>query len=451
VRTLAAIAVALTCAASIGGCVAIDRTPLSAQPFYRDARARVARAGAATPAAAAPLFAGAARTEITPPIGTPLAAFGARRATGVADPVYARALALSAGDASAILISVELLAVTDDLTHAVVGRIRRAVPVPAEAILLAATHTHSGPGAIGRLFWEQLAAGTFDPRRFAQVADRIAAAAVEAWQRRAPAAYVRGQADAGDLVQNRIFADGPTDPTLRFIAVRGAAGTPIAYVLNFAAHPTVLRSKNSLVSGDFPGYAMRALEADGAVALYFSGALGDQKPRPPAGRGVFARASAMGAEIATRVRTAIPTDGWRDHARLAARRVAVPLPPPQVRVGVARRLPAAVGRLLLDRETLLQAIRIDDIALLGLPCDLSATVGRGIAGRAEAAGVTAWIVGFANDYIGYVIPSEIYDLPVYEGRMSFNGPHMADYLRTLSASLIGISDEPRMADPGTER
>jgi hypothetical protein len=41
------------------------------------------------------------------------------------------------------------------------------------------------------------------------------------------------------------------------------------------------------------------------------------------------------------------------------------------------------------------------------------------------------IVGFADDYAGYVIPSEYYETSHYEARMSFNGPHMDRYLTAV--------------------
>ena len=74
---------------------------------------------------------------------------------------------------------------------------------------------------------------------------------------------------------------------------------------------------------------------------------------------------------------------------------------------------------------------------------MSAEIGLEIKRYAEERGLQAMIIGFANDYIGYVIPSEVYETDAYEARMSFNGPHMGKYLKEISFGLIrSLADTP---------
>jgi hypothetical protein len=57
------------------------------------------------------------------------------------------------------------------------------------------------------------------------------------------------------------------------------------------------------------------------------------------------------------------------------------------------------------------------------------------------------IVGFTNDYVGYVIPSEYYETPHYEARMSFNGPHMDRYLTAVVERALNRLGPLPMAAP----
>ena len=109
----------------------------------------------------APIFAGAARVPIEVPAGAPLAGYPGFRRASVPGIVQARALALRAPKAQVLLVSIETLLVPGELEAEV---LRRAGLPPDTCLLLAATHTHSGPGGT----WKNLAAevsgnGRYDP------------------------------------------------------------------------------------------------------------------------------------------------------------------------------------------------------------------------------------------------------------------------------------------------
>jgi len=148
---------------------------------------------------------------------------------------------------------------------------------------------------------------------------------------------------------------------------------------------------------------------------------------------------AMGVDLAARVqaaRLALPESAWSDRAAVAAWRLPIALPDPQIKLSPHRRLPRLVGNLLFDRRTTLALAVIGDGVLIGVPCDLSATIGATWKTEATRLGRRAVIVGFADDYVGYVIPSEYYETSHYEARMSFNGPHMDRYLTAVVARVF---------------
>src|SRR5712691_4614065 len=93
------------------------------------------------------LRAGAAKVDITPPIGFPMWGYGARHdapSLGVLDPLRARALVLAAGPERIALVSLDLgRAPTRQTTAAIRARVKAAAGV--EHVFLVASHTHHGP------------------------------------------------------------------------------------------------------------------------------------------------------------------------------------------------------------------------------------------------------------------------------------------------------------------
>ncbi|MDD4559002.1 MAG: neutral/alkaline non-lysosomal ceramidase N-terminal domain-containing protein, partial [bacterium] len=92
--------------------------------------------------------AGYGEEVITPPLGVELTGYGyyrERKAESVLDDLKARALFISQGGESIILISCDLLGITIDYADAVRVEISSRFEVPPQNILLACTHTHTGP------------------------------------------------------------------------------------------------------------------------------------------------------------------------------------------------------------------------------------------------------------------------------------------------------------------
>src|SRR5262245_32163678 len=114
--------------------------------MIRSLLAIVAGILAAGSAQGAELEAGAAKADITPPIGFPMWGYAARHdkpSVGVLDTLFARALVLKAGDAKIALVGLDLgRAPTRDSMQ----RIRDALKKDGfTELFLVASHTHHGP------------------------------------------------------------------------------------------------------------------------------------------------------------------------------------------------------------------------------------------------------------------------------------------------------------------
>jgi hypothetical protein len=343
-------------------------------------------------------------------------------------------MALGDGNHTVVLLANDLLAITDDLRTAVYQKINREIDLKPSSLMISASHTHSGPGALAKRFWEGFATGPFEPAVFEEVTSRMAQAVLEAYQGMKPARLGVGNIPVPDLISNRMVAGGSKDPDLSFLVIKTVdppGGT--AYLVNYSAHPTVLKGNNDLISGDFPGALERRLEeTPGVIALYTAGAVADMTASPPEGRDDFEKADKMGRILADTILEASSSVVYRDTARVGSVLATVQLPSTQVKLG-NRRLASPLGNFFFDRQTVIQAIRVGGSLLLGVPCEQ----------QARAHGLDAIIVGFANDYIGYVIPEKYYYTDAYEARMSFNGPYMDRYLKEIAFELM-----EKLIDPG---
>ena len=227
---------------------------------------------------------------------------------------------------------------------------------------------------------------------------------IEAVEDLQPALMRAHRAEAPDLIRNRMIANGPTDPEVGILEFKALDDFRRTLLVNFGAHATVLGSGNLAVSGDYPGAVQRHLESDAdTFALFTAGAVGDQAARPPEvdinvpSLVPFKAGDAMGEILSERIQAAIFNAEWIECGVIDSLRVPLYLPPSQVRVSTDYRVPSFIGDLFFDRESSLQAFRIGDQVLLGVPADLSSEIGMQIKGHAQGRGMRVLIIGFAND------------------------------------------------------
>jgi len=388
--------------------------------------------------------AGAAKETFVLPEHVPLAGYSRRHgksSRGVHDPVGVRALVLADADTTVALVSCDLLIIDEVLFDAVVRRLREQ-GLPADLILvLAATHTHSGPGAYGRRFLEKLSMGHFDQRVFSAVVDAVGRAVARAWQTRVAVRMASASGLTEGLVQNRVEEGGMVDPA---VTVSGFypmdADRPLAVLVTFAAHPTTLGAWNMEISADYPGVVVRELERrlPSATALFFAGAVGDQAPVKSGER--FDQPERVGRAVAERALVLIAGLHPEPPSGVSARQERMVLPPALVRAGWVR-FPRWLGRRLVDDDATLSVVVAGSTVFLGAPCDLAALLGARLKEAAGSRGLQPHVVGFACDYIGYCVPEALYRAKQYESSMAFNGPKAGEL---VTDQLIRMLDQ--MAD-----
>lgn len=425
----------------------------------RGERLRVIVAGLLLAAACCPdaqakdaVLAGAAKLELTPPVSVPLAGYSRRhgkRATGVHDPLFVRAVVLQDADTAVALVSCDLLIIDEALFEVVRRKIGPGLNGRPLTLLLAATHTHSGPGAYGRKFLEKLSMGHFDPRVFDFLAGRIAEAVMAAASDLQPASLRATTGSAMGLVVNRMEANGPVDAELTVVSFETPARKPLAILVNFAAHPTTLGAWNMALSADYPGVLTREVEArhPSAVCLFLAGAVGDQAPVKQ-GEG-FAPPEWLGGELAREALALLDSALRESSASVEVEQRFVPLAPAQLRLGWLR-LPSWLGQSLVDDDATLTVVGVGPVVVFGVPCDLTAELGFAVKRAARRHERHPVIAGFANDYIGYCLPEQAYRARTYESSMAFNGPHTGEQVvEELTRMLNEVG--PETGDTGQRK
>lgn len=256
-------------------------------------------AGAAFPQA---IECAAGKAEITPDPGKALvwmAGYGTgRRATGVHDPLWARAVAFRSGDKTIVLVSLDLVG----YFYPEVEKIRGILPkkLGITHLVVSATHGHEGPDTMG--IWGPIPFVTGVRRDYmTKVRTTVIRLVEEVVQGLRPArmkmATVVAPVDGvvGDHRDPVIFEDD-----LSVIGIEDAQdGAPIATVVNWACHPETLGSGNTLITSDFPNYLREEVEREaGGVCVFLSGALGGMMtPEPPAGLEGFEAARHVGETV----------------------------------------------------------------------------------------------------------------------------------------------------------
>jgi len=387
--------------------------------------------------------AGVAQETFVLPRWVPLAGYSRRKgksSVGTHDPVGVRALVLEDGKTVAALVSCDLLIVDEHLFDAVRARLL-AQGFPQDVVLiLAATHTHSGPGAYGTRFFEKLSMGHFDRDIFDTIVAAISRAVIRARAARVDVRIASMTTTTEGLVTNRMDPHGLIDPELIVSAFypRGARD-PRAVLVNFSAHPTTLGAWNKQLSADYPGVIVREIERQfpGTMAFFFAGAVGDQAP-VKAGEG-FERPERLGVSLAQQAIALLREAHPESSPALLARQERLLLPPAQVHLGSRLTFPHWLGKLFVDDDATLSLVAVGKTVFLGVPCDLTAGLGQELKAAARSRNVEPMVIGFASDYIGYCLAETQYVSHSYESSMAFNGPKTGELVvNRLTQMLDGI-------------
>jgi len=394
--------------------------------------------------------------DLTPPAGCEMDGYSARPgpSEGIHDPIYGQVLVLEEGDQRIALITLDLIGVETAYSQRVREEVAGVLDTSLEHVLLACSHTHSGPaGFIPKLLVLQREA---DEGLQDIVCRKLAGAAMEARNRLQPVSLSIGRGAVYGIGTNRNDPEhGLFDPELLILRLDNKDGEPLGVWMNFGCHPTVLGAENLQISADYPGAARQALRQvyPDTVFMFSNGASGDISTRFNRREQTFREVTRMGRILAGETlkvmqkTVQLPGSGLNGAAEditlpykvFPAREEAEALlaqsesdlerlhkqnaPESELRRLFTTTQGARFQLELLEeyegksgQTSVVQALGIGDLGLVGIPGEPFTRIVMDIKERSEFGWTAA--LSYANDEAGYFPDKETYEAGTYESFIS---------------------------------
>lgn len=240
------------------------------------------------------LIAGADHTIIDPPLQLPHAGWGAQThlyAEGVDSHIEVTALYVDDGHQRAVLLEYDFCLLSPEQANQIRTAVAEALALDFQAVCVKTTHNHAGP-QIESEFGGYYGLGDDIRQAYLEMVSRYSVGAASSAHRKAvPASVQVGYAECfaalnrrhklADRIVTGATWDGPIDPQVLVARIDALDGTPIATLLGYTAHATVLGPENRLISADYPGTAKKVLQSfTGGVVLFLQGSAGNVGPGP---------------------------------------------------------------------------------------------------------------------------------------------------------------------------
>ena len=232
---------------------------------------------------------GFCRTDVTPPLEIPVVGYYQERyAEGVLDNLNLSVLAVSSGDNTALLVSIDSLDIPTQDCDTFRKAISEKTGVPADAVYIHSSHTHTGPEIDFSsnnpltLEYSQLVYRRMTDTAVMALADRKPAKMGWAVGNAPNIAFVRrfrmkdGKVRTNPGVGNPDILHPIGDVDERVNVLRfDREGADTVVLVNFGNHPDTVGG--SKISADWPGFLCKRLEKslDNVKCIFFNGAQGD--------------------------------------------------------------------------------------------------------------------------------------------------------------------------------
>lgn len=420
------------------------------------------------------LTAGASCLDITPPLGIGIRGyFTERTAANVHDPLLVRSFVLENGSDAVAIAVCDLIGVQRKYLDQVKERVAEHTDLRPEQVMIACTHTHTGP-------W------TGEDDYTAWLIDRLADGLRVAWRAREAAEVGWGRAEEARLVFNRRYRmvdgsvqtnpgrqnpdvvepAGPIDPEVGALILRRPNGEPLGVLGNYTLHYIGAPDGNDTLSADYFGYfstMLQRLRGGCFVAALSNGAQGDINNIDVFGPGPrnknYEHCERAGALVAANVLWAWNEADFSSDVELGAAQTELTLTPRPPATAedfaraedIERRLEAGEKVLMGERSfqrrirrfekepprehtTLVQAIRVGDLALVSAPGELFVELGLDLKRRSPF-GQTQ-VLGLANDSIGYIPTRRAFAEGAYEPESSPYQPGFGEAIVDAGVELL---------------
>ncbi len=199
-----------------------------------------------------------------------------RVATGVHDDLYIRCLALGAGSETVAMCSADLIGLFYDDVLKIREKVRAQAPETTH-VIVASTHDHEGPDTLGLWGPTSSETGIdekyldwLDDRIATCAVQAVHSLA------KARVTFARDDHPLLALLQADGRPPYVKDPYLFVMRLDSSdSGNPIATLVNWSDHPETLGGKNTEITADYPHWLCQYVEQHvGGTAIFFSGSIG---------------------------------------------------------------------------------------------------------------------------------------------------------------------------------
>jgi neutral ceramidase len=441
--------------------------------------------------------AGACAQDITP-TKFPISVNGGmqdRQATSAHDRLHARCLVLDDGTTKIAFAVCDSCMIPREITDVAKQRVAKAIGIPAECILISATHTHTAPTVSGvfqsepdeayqKYLAEQIAAGIvkahsqLEPARIGWGVGKDPAQVFNRRWKVKPGSVLlqdpfglktdKARMNPGYQHPDLLEPAGPIDPDVSFVSVQARNGRPIALLANYSLH--YVGGVPALSADYFAMFADRMATLLGAdktepafVGIMSNGTSGNINNVNYGAAGPGKKAAGEQARLVA--------ESVSQAAFAAYKKVKyhdwVPLKTAQKEIELGVRLPseaevkraqdilaAAKGPVLKTqpevyaRETMLltkypakvkvilQAMRIGELGIVATPCEAFVEIGLEIKEKSPLR--PTFTIELANGYNGYLPTPEHHALGGYETWRARSSYLEVNASRAVTATLLEL-------------
>jgi hypothetical protein len=420
-----------------------------------------------------------------------------------------KAMVLEQDGERLVVLKSPLMSGESGVTDALVAKLQAAHGLDlAGRIIVTATHSHHVHGRYWRLpdIFGAIGADTVDEELIDLLATELAETVVAAIDDLGPAQWGYATVEDWDP-QNHVYSDRRSvndfaygkDPRLTLLAVRRPDGPPLATIVNFGMHGTLLDPDNELLTEDAPGGLEMVVEEQfyatyGApiIGMFVQAGGADAAPRGGfLGHDGIARGEVIGQAAAPAILALWEQIEWRDTAAIDVHSqridltyaffgydesdefqgapLGLPLPLPFTWGGFQCQSPAApedddpatsmegelkdcipVDAMLFGdvphpevHQTYLTTARLDELYLVTMPGEPANSVMQYLRGQvamraAEGRPAEVMGIGYSQDHLLYFTHPDDWFQGGYEAMMSLWGPFAA---RTLVDTQMAVVDE----------
>ena len=363
-----------------------------------------------------------------------------RAANGIHDSLWARTMVIDNGQVRVALVSIDAIGLFHDEVVNVRKRLSEELNI--DYCMVASTHVHEAPDIMG-IWGESMFKSGVDENYLESVVDGIVTSVEKAVSSLEPVSlhFSKNESEAQFLV-NDTREPIVHDPGMYIIEAKRNDGTTKGVMVSWANHPETVWSKNLLITSDFPHYFREELEAKtGGTCVYMNGAIGGlitTHPKleiihPETGEkfkeATFEKVEAQGkilADIAFKTMNGSMHSLSESNINVVANTFKLPFKNKLYRLG------AIIG--VIDRgmtgwwkvRTEMAAIQIGSATILTIPGEIYPEIVNGGVESPEGAdfpnvkneipplremmpGDYKFVIGMANDELGYFIPKSQWD------------------------------------------